>query len=359
MDCGQRQAVKIGPMNLPKRPKHSATERDGVNYVRAVVEGANCIFHEIHRENDYGNDAFIELVDGEQVTGICIALQIKSGKSYCETDRCRIRSTPEQRDYWSGHKLPVVGVAYDPGERVGYWVDITRRLASRSGDLVFPKSDLSRFDPRGFRDFFLPMFLNKPILLGSEESMVFATSDSFEMHAIGVQSLFHGHRNDLTTWDFLERLLRERPSSMTTGYLAYIFAHVPGHGDIVWGKHSILDESIRSSLMDRMSRYDLDLIVPLIRLVDENGFGRGTVGQSVYAVLDLAVADSAAKLKAVLEDEALESETRRSALWLCCLIEQGNAEAVLTRLADTDKELSEAAAELLDHLNSAGFFYAG
>ena len=90
-----------------------------------------------------------------------------------------------------------------------------------------------------------------------------------------------------------------------------------------------------------------------------NGFGRGTVGQSVYAILDLAVSDSSAKLRAVLEDEALESEVRRSALSLYCLVEQGNAEDLLKRRANCSDELADAAAELLDHLQSAGFFYAG
>jgi hypothetical protein len=47
---------------LPKRKKSAATERKGVNYIRSVVEESGSIFQEITRDNDYGNDAFIELV---------------------------------------------------------------------------------------------------------------------------------------------------------------------------------------------------------------------------------------------------------------------------------------------------------
>jgi hypothetical protein len=69
-------------LTMPKRRRTSAIERDGVNYVRTIIENANSIFNEIHRENDYGNDGFIELVDGERVTGKLLLVQIKSGKTY-------------------------------------------------------------------------------------------------------------------------------------------------------------------------------------------------------------------------------------------------------------------------------------
>ena len=350
-------------MPSPKRPITAATERDGVNFVRSVVEGANCIFHEIHRDNDYGNDAFLEIVDDECVTGICVVLQIKSGQSYCLAESCSIPTTPKQRNYWSGHKLPVVGVVYDPSEEVGYWVDISRRLHGGAegaiGHFVFPKSRLSRFDAEGFRTFFLPMFLNKAIRLDLKQSREFAFSDSFEMHSIGVRSLFYGFRNDERTWALFEELLRNRPSEQTTGYLAYIFAHVPGHGDIMGHKDSILDNELMESLRKRFSDYDRDLLLPLIRLIDDGGFGRGTVGQNVYAVVDLAIAEPGLKLEALILDESLEAEVRISALSLFCLVEQERAEPLLVRFAVEPSDVGTHAAELLGHLRAVGFFHPG
>ncbi len=69
-----------------KRQQSRATARAGVNYVRDVVEGHNCIFQEIDVENDIGNDAYIELIEREEATGICVAVQIKSGPSYVSRD---------------------------------------------------------------------------------------------------------------------------------------------------------------------------------------------------------------------------------------------------------------------------------
>lgn len=101
---------------MPIRRNHTATERDGINYVRNIIEHANSIFNEIHLENDYGNDAFIELVDGENVTGVCLVLQVKSGISYCKPDTCTIPANAEHFKYWHDHRLTVVGIVYDPNE---------------------------------------------------------------------------------------------------------------------------------------------------------------------------------------------------------------------------------------------------
>ena len=74
-----------------KKQKTSAMERNGIEYVRSIVEKETCIFHEIALRNDFGNDAFVEIVDNEIVTGVSIALQIKSGKSYCRICLCYLR----------------------------------------------------------------------------------------------------------------------------------------------------------------------------------------------------------------------------------------------------------------------------
>ena len=101
------------------------------------------------------------------------------------------------------------------------------------------------------------------------------------MHSIGVSSLFYGFRNDEGTWALFEELLRNGPPEQTTGYLAYIFAHVPGHGDIFCHEGNTLHKELGESLRKRFSDYDRDLLLPLIRLIDDEGFGRGNVGQSV------------------------------------------------------------------------------
>jgi hypothetical protein len=125
--------------------------------VRSVVERANCIFQEIERHNDFGNDAILELVEDENVRGICLAVQIKSGGSYCTTDSCAIPSDRDHFEYWSKHSLPVIGIVYDPSETLAYWTHITRDLRGRhyrvqNGPytLRFAKTEINRFDYDSF-----------------------------------------------------------------------------------------------------------------------------------------------------------------------------------------------------------------
>ncbi len=52
--------------SLPVRKKSNAVGRKGISFVRDAVEEANCVFKEIDRASDYGHDAFVLLVDGEE-----------------------------------------------------------------------------------------------------------------------------------------------------------------------------------------------------------------------------------------------------------------------------------------------------
>lgn len=224
-------------------------------------------------------------------------------------------------------------------------------------NITFPKRTINRFDNAGFDEFFLPIFLGKSIILDYERSVEFAMSPDFDMHSIGLKSLFYGYRNELKTWEIFEKILKERPSESTTGYLAYIFGHVPGYGDIDWHKHSILNDHIEKLLKERFKHYDKEFLVPLIRLVDENGYGRASVGQNVYAIIDLSVSDSRRKLLSIINDPDLEIQTQKNALLLYCLIEQEKSEKALKEISNRDSALKSWAGELLSHLKKEGFFY--
>lgn len=65
-----------------RRKLSQATAREGINFVRALVESQNSTFQEVELHNDLGNDAYVEFVVEESATGCCVALQIKSGASY-------------------------------------------------------------------------------------------------------------------------------------------------------------------------------------------------------------------------------------------------------------------------------------
>ena len=59
---------------------------EGVFHVGKVTHSCNCIFNQIHQENDIGNDAFIEFIVSEALLAPIFA-QIKSGTSYVHDGR--------------------------------------------------------------------------------------------------------------------------------------------------------------------------------------------------------------------------------------------------------------------------------
>ena len=113
-----------------KRPKSKSISREGVNFVKTIIEGRNHIFQEIGQENDIGNDAYIEFVKEERATSFCIAVQIKAGKSYISDDgrTYYLDSDKDHFEYWIKHVLPIGGIVFNPETQTGVWCDITEYL---------------------------------------------------------------------------------------------------------------------------------------------------------------------------------------------------------------------------------------
>ena len=112
-----------------KYPLTNATSKTGINYVRNIIESKNCIFNEIHQENDVGIDAIVELVKEESPTGNCLALQVKSGLSYFDSNKneCLI-PIKAHLEYWENYALHVFGIVYVPTHEKAYWVDIKKYI---------------------------------------------------------------------------------------------------------------------------------------------------------------------------------------------------------------------------------------
>ena len=108
----------------------SATAKSGVNYVRAIVESHNCIFHNIDLDNDIGNDAHLEFIENEEATGCLIATQIKSGRSYFRNraNYATVQSDRDHFEYWNSHSLQISMIVYDPVNQCAFWCDIAEFL---------------------------------------------------------------------------------------------------------------------------------------------------------------------------------------------------------------------------------------
>ena len=341
----------------------TATARSGVNYVRTIVESANCIFHEIHQENDYGNDAFIELVENENVRGVTLAVQIKSGKSFCSSVACKIPASQKHFEYWLDHSLPVIGIVYDPDEITAHWLNLKHLLKSNPKvvakgpyTITFKKAEVNQFTREGFEDFFLPIFLKKPIRLEYDRAVRFAFDADFDLHSIGIQALMRQYRNDLKTWKVFVELLRTRPAIETDRYLIYFLAHVPGHPDIYWHKENVLDQRLRNRLKKIIRGFTIDDVVKLFDLMDEEGFERGSLGQSVEAIVSL-VDDRMRILSNIARTMSIAPEVRDYAAILLAYYGQISAINELREIAKLDNDPARWAPQLVEQLKTEGYVY--
>ncbi len=94
-------------------------------------------FSWIEREqpiSDYGIDMLLKIKDDNKATGVLIALQIKSGKSYFKRKKDNNiifdKGNPRHLEYWENHSLPVIVILYNPDEDKLYWQSIASRNAN-------------------------------------------------------------------------------------------------------------------------------------------------------------------------------------------------------------------------------------
>lgn len=313
----------IGAMTT-KHKKEKSIARQGMNYVRNIVEKHNCIFQEIDLENDIGNDAYIEFIKGEEATGCCIAVQIKSGKSY--SPKCigySFHADKNHFEYWDSHLLPIAAIIYNPSENRAEWCDITQYLKEnikiiRNGPYSI-KTKLP-FDEETFSTF-KSHFIEYRAEYESYESYGrclegLAAFDEPNICFDAIQSLFAFHRNRRSAWFYLINSFHYIEDEEIIRFLSYIISHVPGHGDIFWSKKNIIEETVRSYARYLITNnFGKKEMYKLLKVFSEHGFERGTISQSAHSIIS-CIEDGYKYLDEIAFDEKENSELRYWALLL-------------------------------------------
>ena len=100
------------------------TNRRAITLVQSeVLDGPSYIFRE-QETSDFGIDAHVELVKGDEASGELIALQIKGGRHafrHPAANGWHYPVTKKHARYWLNHSLPVVLVLADLDSRQCYW----------------------------------------------------------------------------------------------------------------------------------------------------------------------------------------------------------------------------------------------
>ncbi len=324
-----------------RRLKSQGTSREGVNFVRTVVERQNCTFHEIDTQNDLGNDAYIELVVDENATGCCVAVQIKSGASYQAADGSFVFSSDRDHfEYWASHTLPVAAIIYNPSSGHCVWTDVSARL--RASPQVIERGpytvrieaehhfDIESFS--GFRDHFLgsrPLYSSDAAL--GQALVAFAAIDDEDKCFDGLKALFSFHRQRIESWYYLINCFGSFRGNSLLRSMVYVLTHLPGHGDIAWGPSNITNEAVRRAALERLKkRFGRPEVVALLESVDDFGFERGKIGQSAHAIIDV-VPNRDTLLRSIAFDSDMSDEIRGSAFMLWAYYRQNSARGEVLR----------------------------
>ncbi|MBW4717206.1 DUF4365 domain-containing protein [Saccharothrix obliqua] len=115
-----------------RRLKSAQVASAGETLVQQAFQRVGWLFR--RQDEDFGIDAQVEVVDGEEVLGLLVALQIKSGPSYFREPGDGgwwFRENTAHFTYWLGHSIPVAVVLVDMADEVCYWQLITEATVRR------------------------------------------------------------------------------------------------------------------------------------------------------------------------------------------------------------------------------------
>lgn len=339
---------------MPKYSDTVVTSKLGVNFVKTAVESAGCIFHRIDQENDLGIDAIIELVKDGVPLNKQFAVQIKSGPSFYhgQSNQCLI-PVGNHFSYWSNYPLPVYGIVYIPPLNSGNWVNIKDYLkhSGQCATIRFDRTKVNVFDNQDFAKVFLPGILNEIPKLSFEEAKSLFHSVHASENYLGLVVLFHSAPNVLETWDLFIEFFKTSERSEIPYRLIYYLAHIPWHPDI-WYHGEKISSDTKAHVRKRFEEFNRRDVAKLLSFVDEEtGISRGTIGQSVEAIIS-CVSNRDRLLLRVIEDVSLPMLSREYA---ALIYAYHNRQAALPVLGQLSEQGSWYAGELYSYLKENGW----
>jgi hypothetical protein len=148
--------------------------------------------------------------------------------------------------------------------------------------------------------------------LSFEEALSLFDSKHYDEVYLGMIILFRRYVNRKIVWEkfisyFINHDIKNIPYS-----LIYYFAHIPWHGDIFYQGEQISKE-IKSYVQSCFNKFDKSLIIKLLEFIDEeNGISRGTLGQSVEAIIS-SISDVDTLLEEITRSKGVRIQIRHSA----------------------------------------------
>ena len=257
--------------------------RNGVNAAQAFFERHGCVFQEVDQQNDFGKDSYIDIAREGVITHLCAALQIKSGESFRTAHGDYFIPVEKHADSWRRSTVPVFGLVYDPSDQLLRWVDITGYLRAHphqeGGNIqVSRNAVLSEASLHGEFGHAVSAYgasngttIALNLLSGGDSQ----TEAVFDAWALG--------RRDARYLLLLRRLILELQPPATRRAIGAL-SHAGNHPDIFWTKDNWIPKTITEQVRTSF-HWSPEEVAHMIRVIDPEDWGRGTLGQSFDALM--------------------------------------------------------------------------
>jgi len=281
--------------------KNRKSERAAVNAARALFEAGGCVFQEVDQGNDYGKDAYVDLVEGEQVTGHCIAVQIKGGEKY-RRQHGYVILVDDHEEVWRQSPLPVVGIVFDEKSNALFWCDITSFLDAHVGEGVttVPVSSENRLDSVTLESKFKPAFREVAKSRSVGLAVLNLASPNPRQRTIALMDCLVSGRSDPRAFTLLRHLLATLDCKEFRRAV-WILSHAGDHPNIFWTKDNTVPHHVEVEIR-KSYRWTHAEIVRLLTDVTFEEWHRGNLGECVYVLL---LEDP--QIKAKMERVAIEA----------------------------------------------------
>ncbi len=146
-----RRTPKARHTGGPAVSRQWTTGTLAVNAFHRLCTTQGWVFTESPQQTDFGKDGYVDIaVDGE-LTGFCVAVQVKGGPSFRTRTGYKIPTTARLRNFWKFSTTPVFGIVWDEDVDACFWTNVTEQLWR--GDLTTIKVEKSNRLPETSHEF--------------------------------------------------------------------------------------------------------------------------------------------------------------------------------------------------------------
>ncbi|NNN05526.1 MAG: DUF4365 domain-containing protein [Elusimicrobia bacterium] len=310
-----------------------------MNAAQAFFERCSCVFQEVNQQNDFGKDAYVDLGKGGTISPLCIALQIKSGESFRAVGGDYFIPVEKHASSWRHSTVPIFGLVYDPTDRLLRWADLTGYLRAhphQEGGRI-PVSREAILNEESLHQAFASAV--SVYALPGGDSIAFNLLSAAELQTDAIFDAWALGRKDARYLIILRRLILDL-YGVSVRRAIVALSHVGSHPDIFWTEKNWIPETVKEQVLPSF-RWSPDELVHMMRAIEAEEWGRGTLGQS-FDVLIYEDPDIVGKLRATVgiffKQSEIELAVRAAALTLA---HSREARQELSRLIELHPQLKE------------------